>query len=132
MPILGKDADMVIVDDPFADGYDPEQRRAAREWFEREMPERIKDHPTRNMPFGRDVDTLVLCKSDDHLGKVVQALGMKAQYEIWSCSLMGSRFKKIIWLAGFGDSASEHATIARMIREYLPTKLEPGGVIIVL
>jgi len=93
---------------------------------------RTPDYYTRNLPFGRDVDTLVLCKNYRHLNEVVKAFGLKARYDLWTSMLLGHRFKKIIWLAGHGDSETEAAVIEAVIREILPTKLKPDGELFVL
>ena len=90
------------------------------------------DSYTRNLPFGRDVDTLVLCKNYRHLNEVAKAFGLKARYEVWTSTLLGHRFKKIIWIAGRGDSETESAVIEAVIREVLPTKLYPDGELFVL
>jgi hypothetical protein len=105
-----------------------------KEWFDRSMvPERLPEpHPTRNLPFGRDVDTLVLCKNYDQLDLAVKALGLKARYDVWSGTLLGSRFNKIIWIAGRGESETESAVMEAVMREVLPTKLHLDGKLFVL
>lgn len=128
MPIIGKDSDIVIMDDPHAVG-DMVPRETVIGWFKGEVPEPI---PTPTFPFGLDVDTLILCRDEAQRSAAIRALQIKARYEIWSAALMGNRFSKIIWLAGFSESPVEQVTQEAMIKEYFPTKLRPGGSLIVL
>lgn len=84
--------------------------------------------PTRSFPFGRDVDTLILCRDEDHRRAVIAALGIPAQYETVFSVLTGLRFKKIIV---FDDgriyTPGQLGQLQQMAREYWPTMLYPGG-----
>ena len=86
-------------------------------------------HPTRSLPFGRDVDILILCKDEVHRRAASEALRIPARYEMFASALTGYRFNKIIvLLGGTGPwSEIEIELIGRMIREDYPTHLRPGG-----
>lgn len=90
------------------------------------------DHPTLSFPFGRDVDTLILCRDEDQRRTAIRALAIKAQYETISSALTGSRFKRIIVVAGKPDSVMECNHFEEMKREYLPTKLTRDGELLIL
>lgn len=51
---------------------------------------------TKEYPFGRDVDILVICHNELHRDYVVKAFKLKARYALWSGQMMGSRFSKVI------------------------------------
>lgn len=85
------------------------------------------DHPTLDFPFGRDVDTLIICENDDHRRRAVKALKMVARYTTIGSAVVGHRFLNIIVLVGKPESATEAAMIDRMAAEYWPTLLERGG-----
>jgi hypothetical protein len=83
-------------------------------------------HPTLSLPFGRDVDTLILCKNDDQRRRAIKALGIPARYELIYSVLTGYRFKKIIVLGCRPESETETLNFNRLLKEDLPTKLEVG------
>ncbi len=83
-------------------------------------------------PFGRDVDTLILCHNDPHRRKAIKALGIKAQYQLIHSPLTGCRFERIIVLRPPPSSDIHCEELDRLIREYLPTKLNLGGELFVL
>ena len=83
-------------------------------------------HPTRALPFGRDVDTLILCRNDDHRRRVTAALQIPARYELIYSALTGYRFKKIIVVGCRPESDVEAEAFRRLLTEDLPTKLDVG------
>jgi hypothetical protein len=85
-------------------------------------------HPTRSLPFGRDVSTLILCRDEDHRRKVIAALQVPARYELIYSPLTGYRFKKIIVVGcrPASDSKAEAAAFQLLLTEHLPTKLDVG------
>lgn len=71
---------------------------------------------------------LVLCRNEDHCRKVKAALDLPgARYVPWHSLLMGSRFSKVIWLAGPADGEAEAQEKEQVLRERVPTLLEFGG-----
>jgi len=94
----------------------------------------MTEHPTESFPFGRDVDTLIVCGSNEQRRAAIKALAIPARYEIITSALMGHRFSKIIVMLGGTQpwSETEIALYSRIIKEDLPTKLKPGGKLYVI
>lgn len=88
--------------------------------------------PTISLPFGRDIDTMILCRDDDQRRNAIRALAIPARYELIGSALCGHRFSRIIVIAGEPKSATEAAMYERILKEDLPTKLAIGGDLIVL
>jgi hypothetical protein len=83
---------------------------------------------TLSFPFGKDVDTLILCRDEDHRRRAIAALGIPARYELIMSALQGCRFTKIIVLGADKPlSATEAKKLDVMAKEYWPTMLEIGG-----
>lgn len=83
--------------------------------------------PTPSFPFGRDVDTLIICRDEGHRRSVSRALAIPARYEIIGSPLPGRGYAKIIVMVGQPSSSAESDFFTRMIRENLNTKLKPDG-----
>lgn len=80
--------------------------------------------PTLSYPFGRDVNTLVVCMNEDHRRHAIKNCGIKARYETIGSALCGCRYNHVVVLRTdqpFSDVER------RIIREDLPTKLSLGG-----
>ncbi len=76
---------------------------------------------------------LVLCRDQQHAKMVEEALALPdAKYVPWTTPLAGYKFKKVIWLVWQARSDSEEREMNRVLREVVPTKLEPGCQVYVL
>lgn len=94
----------------------------------------IEQTRTRSLPFGADVDTMIVCMNDEQRRRAIEALGMQARYELIDSVLIGYRFNKIIvLLGGTGPwSETEAENIGLIIKEKLPTHLDIGGKLYVI
>jgi hypothetical protein len=83
------------------------------------------------LPFGDDVDTLVLCINETHIRNVQEAFQLKARYQCFGDALMGHRFRRIIVFRPQYQSRLQ-AVIMQDYLNALRTKLELGGKIIIV
>lgn len=81
---------------------------------------------SKEYPFGRDVDTLVVCQNSERRDAAAEALQLKARYTTIETPLMGSRFTKIVVIRGQIDHATEFALFDRFCAEVV-CRLRPGG-----
>lgn len=88
--------------------------------------------PSRSYPFGRDVDTLILCHNTVHRDQVIRALKIKARYEVFLFSTRGLRFEKIIVFRPRIWSSAEDIRYERYINEDLQCRLSPTGELYVI
>lgn len=87
---------------------------------------------TIEYPFGRDVDTLVICVNEAHARKIFRAFRMKARYTWGRMPMLGHRYKKIIVFMEVArySSPEEQRAYEHYWREQVETKLERDGEII--
>ncbi len=83
----------------------------------------------RSFPFGRDVDTLVICANEDHRISTIREWGIKARYETIETQHPGLRFRKI-YVCSHPDIRMPK--LGRVIDESLRPMLTEGGEIQVL
>lgn len=78
--------------------------------------------------------TLILCRDRQHCRDAFAALGIHARYECWDSPMTGSRFEKVIWLAGTGEKGGgfERAAMVLVQETILPTKLKLNGELYIL